>query len=490
MAFPSFLFDVDLVPVFPELYVSLVTLGLLLAGVLWSTASAQCYPRVLATVTALALWALGWTLLLVLHSPLEGATVLHGSLLVDGPSQWAKAVVVVTAATVLLLSLVYHAHQRLQAFELVILVLLATLSAMVLVSAQDFLVLYLGIELQSLSFYVLAALKRHSEYATEAGLKYFLLGAFASGLVLFGCSILYGLTGTVHLGDLSLLLAEAPLTPSPGVLLGMLFLLAGFLFKVAAAPFHMWSPDVYEGAPTSMTLYFMAVPKVAFLVVLARLYGGVFLPWVAQWQPYLLGASALSLVVGALGALAQGKIKRLLAYGAVGHMGFLLGGLACGTLEGLQALLIYLVLYVVMTLGVFAVLLASPRVFLGDFRALGTQEPMVALGMTLLVLSMAGIPPLGGFYGKAQIFLATLGASLVPLAVLGVLTSVVSCFYYLRLVKLMYFDSGAHGHRGAQGFPLAHAYVLALSVMAMVLCMVYPSPLALATAKVSLLLTA
>jgi NADH-quinone oxidoreductase subunit N len=499
-------------PPLPELFLSLALLGLLLYGVLCSTlprqafekggtscqglakpcAVRQGFPLVLGPVTGLALLSLLLGILLLWQAPITQASVLFHSLALDPVSQWLKMGVLTTAGLCLLLGLPSLAREGLQAFEGPLLLLTATLGLVVLLSAQDFPTLYLALELQSLSFYVVAALKRRSEFATEAGLKYFLLGAFASGLLLFGCALLYGLTGTTHLVELGLLLAGTGAQASPGVVLGMLLLFAGLFFKLAAAPFHMWAPDVYEGAPTAITVYFMSVPKLALGVLWVRLAYGTFFDLLAQWQPLVILVSGLSLLVGAFGGLAQGALKRLLAYSGIGHTGFLLAAGACGTLEGVQALLVYLVIYVVMTLGVFALLLGSPRGarrrFLQDLRALGGTDPAVAAGLTVLLFSLAGIPPLAGFYTKALVIEATLGASLMPLAVLSVLTSVVSCFYYIRLVRLMYFEAPGRWC-AVEALPAAHAYVLSGSVLTMLTFLLYPGPLLHLAHRLSLVLT-
>lgn len=372
-----------------------------------------------------------------------------------------------------------------------------------LVSSSDFISMYLAVELQSLCFYVIAAIKRNSEFSTEAGLKYFLLGAFSSGLLLFGCSLIYGFTGVTNFSELAkiftggtegILLSTSSL---PACELGMVFLLVGFLFKIAAAPFHMWSPDVYEGAPTSVTAFFMITPKAAILAVFLRIFLESFYDFFLSWQSLVILASMSSLVIGSLAALSQTKIKRLLAFSSIGHVGYLLAGFACGTIEGIQALLIYLVVYIVMNINMFAFLLCSVRrdtsystsriKYITDLSYLAKTNPILALTFTITMFSMAGIPPLAGFYSKAYLFFATMSSGLYSLAIFGVLTSVLSCFYYIRLVKIIYFEVPKTWCSYTQ-VPSQNALTLGLSLFFILFLMMYPSPLHLITHKVSLVL--
>jgi proton-translocating NADH-quinone oxidoreductase chain N len=363
--------------------------------------------------------------------------------------------------------------------------------------------MYLAVELQSLCFYVLAASKRNSEFSTEAGLKYFLLGAFSSGLLLFGCSLIYGFTGVTNFSELAKIFTggtgEILYTTSslPACELGMVFLLVGFLFKITAVPFHMWSPDVYEGAPTWITAFFMITPKAALFAVFVRIFFESFYDFLSPWQKLIMISSLGSMILGTLAALSQTRIKRLLAFSSIGHVGYLLAGFACGTVEGIQALLIYLVVYIFMNVNLFAFLLCGIRrehtqqlaraKYITDFTFLAKSNPFLALTFTVTMFSMAGIPPLAGFYSKAFLFFAALSSNLYILAVVGVLCSVLSCFYYIRLIKIMYFE-GPKNWCSYFRIPKQNALVLAISMFFILFLMLYPSPLHIVTHKITLIL--
>jgi NADH-quinone oxidoreductase subunit N len=427
------------------------------------------------------------------------------------------------------------ASEKVYAYEMVILMLLAVTGLLLLVSSYDLLALYLAIELQSLSLYVLATLKRTSEYSTEAGLKYFILGAISSGLLLFGSSLIYGLTGSINFADIASSLAAstsvglgvpltAPVSDSTVLLaIGVVFILSGLLFKLSVAPFHQWTPDVYEGSPTNVTAFFAIVPKIAILGVSLRIILTV-LPYsntsdltsvteVAHSlgvQPLLIGCSILSMLVGAFGGLYQTKIKRLLAYSAIGHMGYLTIGLITGSVEGVTAVFIYLFIYMITSIGFFTILLsvesALPQSFnrdrrirltyITDLALLSKAHPLLAFSAAIILFSMAGIPPLAGFFSKLYLFLAAISSSFYLLATIAVLTSVVGCFYYIRLIKYLYFSSGVSqplaGNDGATyGYTasslharphhvtlsLTHSLIISASVFFLVLFILYPGPL-------------
>jgi NADH-quinone oxidoreductase subunit N len=321
---------------------------------------------------------------------------------------------------------------------------LATLGMMMMISANDLMSLYLGIELQSLALYVLAAFKRDSQRATEAGLKYFVLGALSSGMLLYGASMIYGFAGSTNFADLARSF-EAMEQVSLGLIVGLVFLLAGLAFKISAAPFHMWTPDVYEGAPTPITAFFAVAPKVAALALLARVLMSPFGELLAQWQQILVVLAMASMVLGAFAAIGQRNIKRLMAYSSIGHVGFALVGLSAGTPEGVRGLLVYLTIYLAMNVGAFAVILSmkindSMVENIDDLAGLGRNQPMLALVMAVFMFSLAGVPPLAGFFGKFYVFMAAIDAGLYTLAIVGVVASVVGAVYYLRIVKIMYFD--------------------------------------------------
>lgn len=417
----------------------------------------------------------------------------YNTFVIDSFSGFLKHVILWSVAATLLMSMEYLKTSLLNVFEYVVLVLFSTISMLFLVSSYDFLSMYLAIEMHSLCLYVLAASKRHSEFSTEAGLKYFLLGAFSSGILLVGCSLVYGFTGMTNFEDVAKCLTHvAHMHTAHGMVhLGMCLCMIGFLFKLTAAPFHFWAPDVYEGAPTSVTAFFAITPKIALLGVFMRVLLGSFYDLLFVWQYVLFFCSVCSLLIGAFGAMAQTKIKRLLVYSAIGHVGYMLMGLTCGTVEGVQATLLYLVIYVCMTVNMFACVLACVdqsgqfRVkYIQDFGLLAHTHPVLAMTMSWTLFSMAGIPPLAGFCSKFYLFFAAMGSSLYGLALLGVLTSVWSCFYYLRVIKTMYFEQPSHMVTFA---PMDHekAVLLGITTWFTVFFFLFPHSLFLWTYKIA-----
>ena len=502
--FQAYLFDNDFGALFPELFLVCSVIFLLVYGVVYSTSKNKNYPILLNNISWLSILALIFTLLLIINNPIKNASLLYNTLIIDDFTKFMKILVLLSSFFSIYISIDYIKQESINAFEYISLILLSTVSMLFLISSADFISLYLAIELQSLSFYVLAAIKRNSEFSTEAGLKYFLLGAFSSGLLLFGCSLIYGFTGVTNFSELGKIFTGGTLdilastSSLPACELGMVFLLVGFLFKATAAPFHMWSPDVYEGAPTGVTAFFMITPKAALFAVFLRVFFVGFYDFLMPWQKILIICSLISLIVGTLSALSQTKIKRLLAFSSIGHVGYLLAGFACGTIEGIQALLIYLFVYIFMNVNLFAIILCSmrreytygiksvPRIkYITDLAFLAKTNPLLALTFTITMFSMAGIPPLAGFYSKAYLFFATMSSSLYVLAVIGVLASVVSCFYYIRLVKIMYFEAPKTWCSFSQ-VPRENALTLGISLFVIILLMAYPSPLHLLTHKVAL----
>nr|YP_009646991.1 NADH dehydrogenase subunit 2 [Chloropicon sieburthii]QBX98632.1 NADH dehydrogenase subunit 2 [Chloropicon sieburthii] len=439
-----YLFESDFLGLIPETFL-LLGLSILLGYGVWYEKGRE------SQMTSHQLWigslCLVYTLILLCQSPLIDMILCFNTLVIDGMSAFLKSLIIISTLCIFGLSFSYLPQERIKAFEVVILFLLGTLSLMLMVSSYDFISLYLAIEFQSLGFYVLAALKRDNEYSTEAGLKYFVLGAFSSGFYLFGASLIYGLTGTTNFEDLSILftgVGPTDIFTQGSILVGLLFLSVAFLFKISAAPFHMWSPDVYEGAPTTVTAFFSIAPKLALFGVLVRVFYLGFFDFLFSWQQIFFICSLASMILGAFGALGQLKIKRLLAFSSIGHVGYLLIGLATGSLQGLQGIFLYLFVYLVMTINAFGVVLSlrtqegEPR-FLSDLKNLSLVSPILALTFSVNLFSMAGIPPLAGFLSKFYLFFAALDASLYSLAILGVLSSVLSCFYYISIIKLMYF---------------------------------------------------
>jgi NADH-quinone oxidoreductase subunit N len=424
----------QLLPVMPELVLAAGAMVLLMIG-------AYRGQGTTALVTWLSVCLLIAAGVLELMLPKGKLTTFGGSFIVDDFARFLKIVSLIGSVATLVLSREFLADPSRRIFEYAILVLLSTLGMMVLISAGDLITLYLGLELMSLSLYVVAASNRDNAKSTEAGLKYFVLGALSSGMLLYGASLVYGFTGTVSFAGI----AAGAKTGSIGIVFGLVFVLAGLCFKVSAVPFHMWTPDVYEGAPTPVTAFFASAPKVAAMAVFTRATLTAFPGIVTQWQQIVVFVSIASMALGSFAAIGQKNIKRLMAYSSIGHMGFALVGLAAGTAEGAQGVLVYLAIYVAMTLGSFAIILAMKRngqavEQISDFSGLSRTNPVLAFFFAMFLFSLAGVPPLAGFFAKFYVFVAAIKAGLFTLAVIGVLTSVVGAFYYLSIIKVMYFD--------------------------------------------------
>lgn len=393
-----------------------------------------------------------------------------GSFVDDGFARFAKVLILFGAAATLALSETWLSRAGVMKFEFPVLIVLSAVGMLTMVSANDLIVLYMGLELQSLAAYVIAAFRRDSTRATEAGLKYFVLGALASGLLLYGASLVYGFTGTTTFTGIATIVSE-PGPISLGLLFGLVFIIVGSAFKISAVPFHMWTPDVYEGSPTPVTAYFSTAPKVAAAVMLARILFDAFAEAVADWQQILAVLSLASMFLGAVAAIGQRNFKRLMAYSSITHVGFALMGLAAGTEQGAEALLVYLTIYVVMNVGVFAFILnmekdGRPVEDIGALGLYSRREPGRAAALAVLMFSLAGVPPLVGFFGKFYVLVAAVEAGLVWLAVAGVVAAVIAAFYYLRIVYLMYFGEPADGLDGRM--PLLHGAILGLSALLMV----------------------
>ncbi len=386
---------------------------------------------------------------------------------IDDPfARFAKVMILVSAAAVLIMSQDYMIRRDLLRFEYPILLALAVVGMMMMVSAGDLMALYMGLELQSLALYVVAAIRRDSVKSTEAGLKYFVLGALSSGILLYGASLTYGFAGTtLFSGILSTLGEGAPL----GLLFGLVFMLAGLAFKVSAAPFHMWTPDVYEGAPTPVTAFFATAPKVAAMALLARLSWDAFGAIPGDWSQVLAALAVISMFLGAVAAIGQRDIKRLMAYSSIAHMGYALVGLAAGTAEGVQAMLIYMAIYVTMNVGTFAFILSMERdgrpvTSIDSLNSFAKKEPLKALAMLVLMFSLAGVPPMVGFFGKFYVLKAAVDADMAWLALAGAVASVIGAFYYLRIVFFMYFGKESDGMESRMA-PAQWAMLVAVSVI-------------------------
>jgi NADH-quinone oxidoreductase subunit N len=424
----------DLVVLLPELILAVGAMALLLIGAFRGDKSAN-----LLTILSVVLIAVSAYVTMVLGD----GKAFHGAFVMDSFARFTKAVVLWSSAACVLLAQRFFQLEKSERFELPVLIVLASLGMSLMVSAANFVALYMALELQSLALYVLAAFNRDSVRSSEAGLKYFVLGSLSSGMMLYGISFIYGFTGTLDFAGVAQVVKASGV--STGLIFGIVFLLAGLAFKISAVPFHMWTPDVYEGAPTPITAYLATASKVASLALVLRAIVVPFPDAFHQWQQIIVFISALSMALGAFAAIGQTNIKRLLAYSSIGHMGYALLGLAAGTPLGLRGVLFYLAFYSLTNIGIFACVQAMRRdgkavEEVSDLAGLARTRPMLAFAFMVMMLSLSGLPPLAGIVAKAFIFLAAIQAHLYVLAVFGVLTSVVAAYYYLRIVKVMYFD--------------------------------------------------
>jgi NADH-quinone oxidoreductase subunit N len=423
----------------PEL---VLTIGALLTLMLGTFLGQDKALRPLTYVSVLILGIAGWA---VLQAPAATQIAFDGLYVADSFSAFLKVLILAAAAASMLLALPYLDDARTGRFEYPVLLMLATLGMCMMVSAHDLLSLYVGLELQSLAAYVLAAFHRGESRSSEAGLKYFVLGALASGILLYGITLVYGFAGATGFDTIREVLAGQT-ERSLGVLLGLVFILSGLAFKISAVPFHMWTPDVYEGAPTPVAAFFSAAPKAAALGLMVRVLVGAFAPMAVDWQQIVVFLAVASMGLGAVAAIGQTNIKRLLAYSSIANIGFALVGLAAVSPQGVEALLFYTAVYLAMTLGTFLVVLqlrradGAPVELLADLAGLSKAQPALAAALAIFMFSLAGIPPLLGFWPKFAVFQAAIAADLVPLALIGFVTSVIAAYYYLRVVKLMYFD--------------------------------------------------
>lgn len=433
----SFLQQADAAAALPEIFLAICAAALLMLGVFMNKDPFRITRllSILALVlAALQVWA---------GSGAGKVLGFGGAFVVDDFARLMKILALLGSAVAIVMSGRFLERAGAARYEYPILVLFAAIGMMIMISAGDLIALYMGLELQSLALYVVAAFNRDSTRSSEAGLKYFVLGSLSSGMLLYGASLVYGFTGTTTFTGIAAALQASG--SSLGIVFGLVFILAGLSFKVSAVPFHMWTPDVYEGAPTPVTAFFASAPKVAAMALFVRAVVGPFAPITADWQQILIVVSVLSMALGAFAAIGQNNIKRLLAYSSIGHMGYALVGLAAGSEEGVRGVVIYMLIYLITTLGVFACVLAMRRQgkqveTVADLAGLGRTNKGLAFVFSMLMFSLAGIPPLAGFFGKLFVFLAAVKAGLYVLAVLGVLSSVVGAFYYLRIVKTIYFD--------------------------------------------------
>jgi NADH-quinone oxidoreductase subunit N len=456
----------------PELLLSLSAMALLMLGVFLKQDRARL-------ISWLAVLAVVVAMVLVAENPSGGGLAFGNLFIVDRFSQFMKLLTLGASGLSIMLSLDYIEREHMARFEFPVLMLFATAGMLMMISANDLISLYLGLELQSLALYVVAAFQRDSLRSTEAGLKYFVLGALSSGMLLYGASLIYGFAGTTGFVGLAAALTSSAAAPI-GLIVGLVFLVSGLAFKVSAVPFHMWTPDVYEGAPTPVTAFLSAAPKIAAIALFVRVMVGPFGHLVAEWRQIIVFISIASMILGAVAGINQRNIKRLMAYSSIGNVGYALVGLAAGTSDGVRGLLIYMAIYLCMTIGTFACILSMRRKGLMveeivDLAGLSRTNPLVAAALALFMFSMAGIPPLAGFFGKLYVFLPAITQGLYALAIIGMLSSVVGAYYYLRIIKVMYFDDPAPKFDRSQGWEISA--VLAVTGLAILLFFIIPGPL-------------
>jgi NADH-quinone oxidoreductase subunit N len=421
----------------PEMVLAAGAMALLILGV----------SRGEGSIRLISWLSIGVLILIFLLTALGGGerrVGFYGMFVTDAFAVFMKALVLIGSAVTIVMGMRHNEEQGIARFEFPVLVLLATTGMMVMVSANDLITLYVGLELQNLALYVVASFNRESVRSSEAGLKYFVLGALSSGMLLYGASLIYGFAGTTAFDDIAKLLTGSARIET-GILIGLVFVVVGLAFKVSAVPFHMWTPDVYEGAPTPVSAFFAVAPKLAALALFIRFMIAPFGPLIAEWRQVIVFLSIASMLLGAVAAIAQQNIKRLMAYSSIGHVGYALIGLAAGTADGIRGVLVYLAIYLFMTIGSWAVILCMCRrgrmlEGISDLGGLSQSQPGLALALAIFMFALSGIPPTAGFFAKFYVFLAAVNAQLTGLAVIGVVTSVISAFYYLRVVKVMYFD--------------------------------------------------
>ena len=454
----------SLIILIPEIILSIFSMFIIMVGVFSKRASISSF------LLWLTCFVLCLTAVWILVGVPDDSYAFNGAFKSDGFSILFKVCILLSAATVLAMSKEYLERSNLLNYEYSALICLSLVGMMLMVSSTNLMAVYLGLELQSLSLYVLAAFRRDSLKSTEAGLKYFVLGALSSGLFLYGASLVYGFSGSTNFLAIAKVVELEGL--STGILFGLIFLLVGMAFKISAVPFHMWTPDVYEGSPTPVTAFFSTVPKLAAIAMLIRLLFGAFGDALVEWQQIIIFLSISSMLVGSIAAIGQNNIKRLMAYSSIAHIGFALIGMAAGTSNGLSAVIIYMLIYVVANLGVFAFILNMQKegVAITDISALSLYaqtNSIRAMCLSIVIVSLAGLPPLVGFFGKLFIFRAAVDEGLVLLALIGGLASVIGAYYYLRIVYLIYF--GETSDSLSESMPLINRIILTASAFAMLL---------------------
>ena len=465
--------------ILPEIFISLGIMFLLMVGVFKKNSSAIVY--ILSIVVLLI------TLGLIVNFPSNQEMYLfNSSYKIDQLSTFMKIITIISGIFVLISSYKYTKIEKIFKIEYSILILCSILGMLVMISSYDLIVFYIGLELQSLSLYVLAAFNQNQTKSSEAGLKYFVLSALSSGLLLYGCSLIYGFSGSTNF----YLISENIHSSEYGNVFGIVFILVGLAFKISAVPFHMWAPDVYEGSPTSVTLFFAIVPKVAALTVFIRFLYVPFINLIDQWQMIIVFISLASMILGAVAAIGQKNLKRLIAYSSIGHMGYALAGLAVGTNSGIQSSIIYISIYLIMNLGIFCCLFMMKRKNkffdnLEDLSGLSKNHPIISLSLLILLFSLAGIPPMAGFFAKFYIFMSVIEQSMYFLAIVGLIATVVSAFYYLKIIKIIYFDPPKETYDQDHHFGLKIS--LTIATLLILFYFVYPSGLINLVSQINLI---
>jgi len=466
--------------VFPEIFLSLSIMFLLLLGVFKKKSSKLVLNISLIVLLIIAVITFNETM------GVSKTTLFSGSIIIDYLSSFMKIVTLISAFSVLVISTNYLKSFKIFKIEYPILILSSVLGMMIMISSNDLIVFYMGLELQSLALYVLATFNRDQIKSSEAGLKYFVLSALSSGLLLYGCSLIYGFTGSTNFD----IIADQLNSSEYALTFGIVFILVGLAFKISAVPFHMWAPDVYEGSPTSVTLFFTMVPKIAALTVFIRFLYVPFLNQIDQWQTILIFLSIASMLFGAIAAIGQRNLKRLIAYSSIGHVGYALAGVATGTNDGIQSSVIYITIYILMNLGFFSCLLMMRRnneyyEELDDLSGLSKNHPLLSISMLIILFSLAGIPPMAGFFAKFYIFKSVLEQSMYFLAIVGLLSTVIAAFYYLRIIKIIYFDKEKESYDKDHSLWLK--FSLVSSTILILVYFIFPSRLIEIVSKINII---
>ena len=461
----------------PEIFLSISIFTLLIIGVFIKNSFEIIYRLTILTIFSL--------ILIILTGENQSAKIFSESFVVDKFSLYSKFLILVSCFFVLLISKKYIIDIKNDKFEYPIIILLSILGMFIIVSSNDLILFYLGLELQSLALYILASIDRDNIKSSEAGIKYFVLSALSSGLLLYGCSLVYGFTGSTNFDQIALMTVDF----NTGIIFGMVFIIVGLAFKISAVPFHMWSPDVYEGSPTSVTSFFSVVPKIAGVSIFIKFMYLPFREILTEWQYILVFMSIASMILGAVAAIGQKNIKRLMAYSSIGHIGYAIAGIAAGSENGFKSTMVYISIYVVMNIGAFACILLMKRgnkyvEEIDELSGLSKNHPLISLGLLIILFSLAGIPPLAGFFAKFYIFMAVIESEMYTLAIIGLVTTVVSAFYYIRIIKVMYFDDARKPFEKIIDYKI-HGPIL-LSCIILTSFFLYPSFLNEIVSKVSM----